>query len=181
MGVRVDREGELKRDYQTAGGTHRRDDTYGVRRASGKPGETVPSNRYYLADADFLVGLEGEDDALLRRLYSALREPKWQLFLGRKAFVPGVPVFIPDGLRLGLGLEEALTKYPWPRWDLSVPPPERRSEPLRLVLETRGQTKGAEVRMDQPQGAAYQRRYFLPRYVTTKFCQLDKDVPIRHQ
>ena len=88
MGVRVDQPGAMKMDYQTAGGGLIREGrTYGVRKPSGKAGETVISNRYYLADADFLVGLEGSDGLLLRRLHDALLEPVWQLFLGRKAFV----------------------------------------------------------------------------------------------
>ncbi len=60
MGVRVDREGIPLRDYQTA---------TGVLVASGKadPRRTVVSPRHYLADAVFLVGLEGRDQALLER------------------------------------------------------------------------------------------------------------------
>src|SRR5262249_43968923 len=53
MGVRVDREGIPRSDYQTAGGDRasaRR--ATGVHKASGAPGETVVSQRDYLADAD---------------------------------------------------------------------------------------------------------------------------------
>ena len=53
MAVRVDREGRLKRDFHTAQGVRRAD-------TSKKPQETVLSERFYLADADFLVGLKGE-------------------------------------------------------------------------------------------------------------------------
>ena len=35
MGVRVDRPGSMRMDYQTAGGTHRLGDTYGVAKAAG--------------------------------------------------------------------------------------------------------------------------------------------------
>ena len=83
----------MKRDYQTAGGGTLPDGSpYGVRRANDARGDTVLSDRYYLADADFLVGLESGDAALLRRLHDALQNPVWQLYLGRKAFVPSVPV-----------------------------------------------------------------------------------------
>ena len=87
MGVRADQEGTLQRDYHTAG-------REGILRASGKVERTtlVVSNRYYLADARFLVGLESDDLTLLRRLHVALRDPHWFLYLGRKAFVPGEPV-----------------------------------------------------------------------------------------
>lgn len=175
MGVRVDREGVMKVDYHTAGGTHRRGDGYGVRRADDSGVGPVVSTRYYLADADFLVGLEGEDDALLARLHDALGKPVWQLFLGRKAFVPGVPVFISDGLRAGMKLEEALTTYPWPRPDLDVPEPPH--EPLRFTVESSAEE--GDVRMDQPYGAAYALRQFMPRRVKTVFRTLGRELPTR--
>ena len=84
MAVRVDREGRLMRDYHTAQNVRRADATKGTQ-------DTVLSERFYLADADFLVGLEG-DRAFLERLDAALRRPVWPLFLGRKAFVPSLPV-----------------------------------------------------------------------------------------
>ena len=92
MGVRVDREGVPMRDYQTATGV--------LIAASAKADleRTVVSPRYYLADACFLVGLEGEDEPLLRQLHQALRQPVWPLALGRKSFAPAGPVYLPDGL-----------------------------------------------------------------------------------
>ena len=172
MGARVDQPGAMKVDYHTAGGGSLRDgQSYGVRKASGAAGDTVLSNRYYLADADFLVGLEGDDEAQLRRLHDALREPAWQLYLGRKAFVPGVPVHVPEGLRLGERLEEALTRYPWPRLGMDVPPPGRRPDRLRLAVETAAQD-GDEVRMDQPHGASFSTRSFLPRRIVNLFREI---------
>ena len=182
MGVRVDQPGTMKLDYHTAGGGNFPNGrAYGVRKASGASGETVLSNRYYLADADFLVGLESEDKdkALLRHIHNALREPVWQIYLGRKAFVPGVPVYICDGLHEGKSLEDALTLFPWPRPDLDVPPPRLRPDRLRLTIED---TEGHEVRMDQPFCSSFQTRRFLPRRVTNYFCILgpgDDEIPIR--
>ena len=54
MGVRVDSEGTRSKDYHTAGAKS------GIRKADGKielneSKMTLPSNRYYLADTDFLV------------------------------------------------------------------------------------------------------------------------------
>ena len=180
MGVRVDQAGVMKMDYQTAGGGNLPNgSSYGVRRANDTRGETVLSNRYYLADADFLVGLESDDAALRRRLDTALREPIWQLYLGRKAFVPGVPVYILGGLREGESLEDALGQYPWPRFDLDVPRPGRRPGQLRLTIE---HPDGAEVRMDQPYGASFVTRSFLPRRVQNSFLNSgagDGEVPVR--
>jgi len=181
MGVRVDREGAVLTDYHTAGGTHRRGERYGVVRADGSPGGTVVSRRHYLADADFLVGLEGDDVELLRGLERALARPVWPLFLGRKAFVPGVPLPLPrGGVRDGMGLVEALVDEPWPRLDLAVPPPHRHPTRLRLVLQTDA-ASGAEVRADQPVGAAFRDRRFAPRHVETRFCDLGAEVPVREE
>src|SRR5688572_19224768 len=74
MGVRVDREGVVRMDYHTAGGTHRQGDLYGVIKADGKSRGTVTSERSYLSDADFLVGLEGNID-FLHKLDAALARP----------------------------------------------------------------------------------------------------------
>jgi CRISPR system Cascade subunit CasD len=164
MGARVDREGSLERDFQTA---------QKVVRADGSGTQTVTSERYYLADADFLIGLEG-DEALLRQLDTSLASPVWPLCLGRKAFPPGMPVRLPDapprgpGLRQG-SLEEALEAYPWFRRD----PAESVPEALRLVLEdcdlTRDGLAASQVRMDQPYGAAFHDRTFTVRAVSTRF------------
>lgn len=185
MGVRVDREGSMERDYHTVGGSHLRDERYGVVTAEGKLGGTVVSQRYYLADADFLVGLEGDDEQLLGQIDAALAAPVWPIFLGRKAFVPGVPVRLPDDPPRGPGLRqarlhEALASYPWfpdparARWGASAGA-ELRPARFRTVIETDRQA-GAEVRMDQPVGAAFRDRSFTVRHVLTEF--LMTEVPL---
>jgi CRISPR system Cascade subunit CasD len=170
MGVRVDREGSVAVDYQTAGGTHRRGETYGVVRATGAPGGTVVSRRAYLADASYLVGLEAstaEQEALLQVLDWALARPTWPLFLGRKAFVPGEPVRLPDTPPCGPGLrpddlESALLRYPWPELD------GRPAGRLRFVVEAEpGST--AEVRADVPLSFAIGERRFATRSIRTDF------------
>lgn len=144
MGVRVDREGIPMRDYQTA---------TGVVTAAGKVDKdrTVVSPRYYLADAAFLVGLEG-DRGLLEGIHEALRRPVWPLALGRKSFVPGVPVHVSGGL-VESALQEALTG--WPLLEGS------KGGSLRFVLED--DADGA-IRLDQPV-APYAERRFGPRFV----------------
>ena len=179
MGVRVDCPGVMKVDYHTAGGGALPGGRpYGVAKANrGKP-DTVLSNRYYLADADFLAGMESDNMALLRRLDDALRDPVWQLCLGRKAFVPGVPVYVPGGLREGEGLRDALTRHPWPRWDVDVLPPQRRPDSLRLTIED---PEGAEVHMDQPYRDSFRTRKFLVRRVKNLSLEIglgDGKVPV---
>lgn len=80
MGVRIDQPGVLRYDYQTAQNVIAADES--------KVHPTTLSRRYYLADAVFLVGLEGEDQGLLERAHRALKNPFWPLFLGRKGYLP---------------------------------------------------------------------------------------------
>jgi CRISPR system Cascade subunit CasD len=169
MGVRVEHEGAMRRDYQTAGGWHRRADAgYGVAKADGKPGGTVLSYRYYLADADFLVGLSGEDDGLLHTLDDALAAPRWPLCLGRKAFVPAIPVRLPENGVVDGRVETMLKEYPWLG---QRRPGERKPDRLRLVLES-PMADGAR-RQDVPVSFALGRREFRVRYVATDFVPIE--------
>jgi CRISPR system Cascade subunit CasD len=152
MGVRVDREGVPMRDYQTATGV------LIAGSAKADEGRTVVSPRFYLADAVFLVGLEGGDLDWLTRLHQALKQPVWPLALGRKSFVPASPVYLPDGL-VDQPLEQALQSYA----SIHHPRPAGR---LRLVLENHREGK---VRLDQPVAPFAQRR-FGPRFVITTDC-----------
>jgi len=158
MGVRVDRPGVMLQDFHTAGGGTIRGEDYGVALASGKGKRTVVSHRYYLSDASFLVGLQSDDEELLRRCDAALRSPHWPPSLGRRSFVPGLPVAVPDSIRAG-GLREALASEP-----LRVRPREKQPDGLRLVLET--DDTDAEVRQDQPISLRNGGRSFGLRYVT---------------
>jgi CRISPR system Cascade subunit CasD len=149
MGVRVEKEGLLQVDYHTA---------QNVLMANGKIKGTELSNRYYLANAVFLVGLESEDFALLERLQAALYKPIWALFLGRKAFVPSESIPLKDGLRKGETLVQALQSYP------CLCEPEK--DKLRIVLEDKN---GSIVRTDQPISFSRSGRKFAPRRVSVTF------------
>lgn len=149
MGVRVDREGALRRDYHIA---------QDVLDSDGKKTRaSVVTNRYYLADAAFLVGLEGELP-LLERLQQALRQPVWAIYLGRKAFTPSVPVWLRDGLSVGQTLEAALGGYGW------VVQPRGSDAPahVRAVIES---PEGLQVRQDVP--ISFAERRFSSRRVNT--------------
>ncbi|HDZ8839326.1 type I-E CRISPR-associated protein Cas5/CasD [Aeromonas veronii] len=147
MGVRVDREGVVLRDYQTA---------TGIVNAAGKVDmkRTVVSPRYYLSDAAFLVGFEGER-ALLDQIHQALKTPHWPLSLGRKGCLPSPPVYLPDGVR-DSALLEALRDYPELIKGAGL-------QVRRLLLEA---TEGT-VRLDQPI-APFADRRFGPRFVLTE-------------
>jgi len=157
LGIRVDREGTVLKDYHTVGGGDWPGRAkYGVIKADGAAVDTVVSNRYYLADADFLAGLEGECD-ILEDVRAALADPRWPLYLGRKSFVPSRPVLEQADLRED-ALESVLRSQPWQG-------PKRGESPdrLRLVLEC-GPEEGA-IKMDQPVSFNTQQRRYASRYV----------------
>jgi len=167
MGVRVDAEGLSRCDYHTA---------MRAIKADGSPNkDTVLSSRYFLADAAFLVAMEG-DQELVESLDHALRQPRWPLFLGRKAFTPTGPV--------GIGidhkpLEDALATGPW------TDPSPKRAKKLRDQLES-GQevrlrtvvevpaTEASEFRDDQP--ISFEPRLFTRRPTRTRYVLLTNNV-----
>lgn len=150
MGVRVEREGVPLRDYQTATGV--------LIASSGKPDldRTVVSPRYYLADAVFLVGLEGDRD-LLANIQQALMSPVWPLALGRKSCVPSLPVHLPDGLS-EQPLQAMLATWP------CLMTGEAPQSPRRVLLE---HSSEGSVRLDQPV-APFAERRFGPRFVKSE-------------
>ena len=133
MAVRVDRAGTVIRDFHTA---------LDVRRAGGgRTGEqAVISNRYYLADAIFLVLLEG-DRLTLQGFDDALANPVWPLFLGRKSCPPGEPVRLEQG-PLDEAMDHVLNSYP-----LLDTVRRNTEEVLRCVVEA---PDGEETRRDVP-------------------------------
>lgn len=168
MGVRVDREGTVLTDYQTAGGGKVNGLPYGVANARDGRAGTVTSARDYLVDADFLVGLEGEDWPLLEAAAAALEAPYWPLCLGKRSF----PLAVPPSLGLHPeGLREVLEGWPWrPRRPGETLPPEG----LRLVFTTT--EPAAELRWDCPVCFAAARRQYRPRRVATEFLPRDRVV-----
>lgn len=169
LGVRADQEGEIRYDYQTVRAAKRDEVTHTqiVFRDASKQGSTI-SKRYYLADAVFLVGLEGEDVAFLHELDGALRAPVYPIGLGRRGYVPSCPVALPgSGVREGVTILTALEKEPWPVADLSwraLRRAEHQRPDCRVVLEA-DETTSSATRNDQPIGAAFSTRVFGPRAI----------------
>lgn len=95
FGVRVDKEGSFLKDFHT------------VQLPKGK---TYVTYRYYLEDATFLVGLESDNESWLEELQTALLNPVFPLFLGRRACVPTTPLVL--GIRSG-DLLSSLRNEPW--------------------------------------------------------------------
>lgn len=95
FGVRTDQPGSVIRDFHTA---HDR-----------KGGSMPLSDRYYLADAVFVAGVEGER-GLLEGLHGAILAPGFPLYLGRRS--------CPAEGRISLGVHDgelgtALRDEPW--------------------------------------------------------------------
>jgi CRISPR system Cascade subunit CasD len=166
MAVRHDRPGILKYDYQTAGCGKGN----GIVKANGKLAneEGVVSKRSYLADATFLVALEG-DCLLLHKTQRALQNPVWPLFLGRKSYVPSEPVWLPEGV-----IEENWRKVleTWP-WLASLRFKEK--EPEKLLLSWESSSSEGVLKMDQLL-SSFEERRFGARFVLSQYIAFPKEV-----
>jgi CRISPR system Cascade subunit CasD len=177
LAVRVDREGSIERDFQTA---------QNVPTTTGTGHRTVIGHRYYLADALFLVVLHGEA-TLLGRVADAVQNPRWPLFLGRKAFTPTRPLVADHGhgaLLSGRGLidqpsDTVLAEHPWLEIDTNKRHHQRHtSEPVALRTESDCDTADthAQMRHDHPLTFTPRHRRFRPRTVRTGVVPLTTDM-----
>lgn len=78
MGVRIDVPGIMSKDFQT---------TRKPTSSRSKKDKQEVSDRYFLQDAVFMVGLQSENLGMLKDLEWALKHPAFDLFAGRKSFV----------------------------------------------------------------------------------------------
>jgi CRISPR system Cascade subunit CasD len=117
--ARVDRKGDLSTDYHTVGlaaprvqkirsrhrkvtgGRGKADFIVPLGTGSGWKvgGGTMVTERQYLADAEFLVAISHDDDALVAKLGQAAHNPVFMTYLGRKSFAPSFPFHL--GVREG--------------------------------------------------------------------------------
>lgn len=161
FGVRVDQPGRLTRDFQTA--------------IDWRTGKSKPlSYRYYLADAVFVAGVEG-DQNLIQGIYDAVRSPGFPLYLGRRS-CPANP-----DLLLGCvdeDLETALRAVEWQASD------RRRREcapqvELPLLLDAPPGTRGDAQRdvpvSFDPEHRKYEWRNVLTAQPVTFMNDLGKD------
>ncbi|MDR4470487.1 MAG: type I-E CRISPR-associated protein Cas5/CasD [Nitrospira sp.] len=166
MGVRHDRSGVPKREYQTAGCAE--NDT--IIKADGTQSKDgVVSHRFYLADAAFLVALSGNDRVLLERVHAALRDPVWPLALGRKSYVPSEPIWMEHAVQ-DAPLREALARWPW----IATP---RRWEalPEKLLISLESEDDSGVLKMDQPLSSFVERR-FGARFVRSEWIPFPQGV-----
>ena len=136
FGVRIDQPGHYERDYQTA-----RTRSWNKDSQRWEPDKSLPlSRRYYLADAVFVVGLEG-DAAFLESCAQALEHPVFPLFLGRRACPPSDKVLL--GFERSGSLDQALRNAEWQasKWHQNKRKCEQTIE-LEMMLE---QEAGAPI------------------------------------
>lgn len=144
MGVRVDREGALERDFQTVhphpyiGEKHlsAKVNQAGAQGRTGVPGAKL-RDTYYLADAVFVVALTG-NAALIHEIAAALTCPVFPLSLGRVGHPPARPPLL--GVTTHTSPLAALHEVPWQA--------ARNGEDeglLRTVVEREGNAVAADV------------------------------------
>lgn len=161
MVVRVDAEARRMRDYHVTGGGTFKGHPYGVWESDGFHGKTVLSDRFYLTNAAFHVGVEYRDDALVERIAQALQTPVFPLALGRRACVPTVPVF--GGVRYATSARDALFQTPL----YTAPTTTQARERIRMVVEC-APNDGQSI-PDVPLSFAPQRRTFGVRYTKNEW------------
>jgi CRISPR system Cascade subunit CasD len=143
FGVRVDQPGQLQRDFQTA--------------VNWETGKSMPlSLRYYLADAVFVAGVEG-DRNLLMGLAEALERPAFPLYLGRRS--------CPMTGQVSLGvheqaLEDAIRAQEW-RASPWYQRTQSQEVGLELVVDAvAGDADPVETRRDVPESFSPVRREY---------------------
>jgi len=146
FGVRLDQPGVLLRDYHIA-------------KPEGKNAYT--SNRYYLADAIFLIGLESDDEELLDRLEDAIKSPAFPLFLGRRSCPPSGRIVI--GKR-DLALRDALDPRNEP-WLASEWYKEKQDKSLKLTVVCDSDHPTGLYRRDTPISFSPEHRKYAFRHI----------------
>ncbi len=131
MACRADRRGEVIDDFQTVSSNILRTADGGKRSTP-----TIITNKKYLQDSSFLVGLQGHI-TLLERIRDGLLNPKWPPFLGRKSCIPSVPLLASIEQEY-ISLFEAMKEYPLARRHDSV-----------ILVEYEVDKEPQTVRMDE--------------------------------
>jgi CRISPR system Cascade subunit CasD len=149
FGVRIDQPGQLLRDFHTA-------HVEGEKDNQSNPVSRI-TQRYYLSDAVFLAGVEG-DEALLLALDEAVRHPFYPLFLGRRSCPPEGRVSL--GVK-NASLEDALRGEEWQAAGFY----QRREKQAKLTLVLDAEQPGILRRRDAPLSFSQRRRTHTFRYV----------------
>ena len=161
FGIRVEQEGDLLSDYHIARGK--------------KDKDVYITNRLYLADAVFLAGLESDDIALLHELETALKNPAFPLFLGRRSCVPTMPIFL--GIREA-PLLNALKDEKWlaAEWYQKKNPQKK----LRIIVDSEIPNPSSLVK-DLPVSFSMEHRKFELRSVRQEYIDISDKPQVQEQ
>ncbi|MFI6180805.1 type I-E CRISPR-associated protein Cas5/CasD [Nonomuraea sp. NPDC051191] len=135
FGVRIDQPGTVLRDFQTA--------------HHFVGGEAMPvSERFYLADAVFVAGVEGDGD-LIDQLHHALLAPVFLPYLGRRSCPPARSIAM--GVDHDHALEQVLRRQEWQAagWYQRRRRKEQQIE-LEIFLEATPEDGPVDSLRDQP-------------------------------
>ena len=191
MAVRIDRPGSRQWDWHTVGAKVGMLNAAGQVKKNPRTGEseTLVTRREYLADASFLVALQG-DAELVARVAQALTSPRWPLYLGRKCCPPSAPVFAQPGAgecwanpaAVAGDLVEALRTVPW-RPQFACEAPAGPTRPVAVLVEWRAAHPDdvalceAEVWYDVP--IAFDPPVHQPRLVLRRQVDVPVGTPIQ--
>lgn len=170
FGVRVDREGKICTDYHAVRVVQDEDCNYEdvFSNAIYVRGKRLPDTKidkydykkYYLMDAAFTIGLESEDEELLRSVLEALHHPKRFLFLGRKSCPLTEEI---DGEITKKTLYQALSE--------DLPEPDGRRHTYRIVLDTVWGSETTAIN-DMPVSFSSKKKEWMPRPVEERIIKV---------
>jgi CRISPR system Cascade subunit CasD len=154
VGVKKELPVRRMQDYHTVQNT---------KTAEGKIKDCHITHRQYLTDAAFGVILES-DTAFMSRILTALADPKWGIWLGRKTCIPTTPVLA--GIKLNRDNLLGLLKEN--RDDaLCLLIGDKPLESFTYQVDVDNFSEGRDSIPDLPLSFATERRVFAPRRVLT--------------
>lgn len=147
FGVRIDLQGIKLNDFQIT--------------EMGEKLNSNLSNRAYLSDAIFLVGLESANREFLKKIEDALKHPKYSVFLGRRSCPPTQPLVL--GIR-NSELYPSLLDENWlvPEWRQESLFRYTDNLYLRIIMDS---IQGSSVKKDVPLSFSPFKREYGYRYV----------------
>lgn len=147
FGVRIDLQGIKLNDFQIT--------------EMGEKLNSNLSNRAYLSDAIFLVGLESANKEFLKKIEDALKYPKYSVFLGRRSCPPTQPLVL--GIR-NSELYPSLLDENWlvPEWRQESLFRYTDNLYLRIIMDS---IQGSSVKKDVPLSFSPFKREYGYRYV----------------
>lgn len=155
FGARLDQPGSVLRDFQTAQTLDRT--------------VSMPlSSRYYLTDAAFLVGVEGEEE-LVAAIIEAIISPQFPLYLGRRSCVPDGPL---RPTMTYSPIREALTDAPWIARS-SIRERANRLVELEVVVDANDEDADRHLVRDVPESFDPERRLYGFRAVARYMVIID--------